>query len=293
MIILETPKVVSLKTKYGIMNVFKGDDPIGTCLYHYGEWADQEFDIIDKLVNKDSCCIDIGSNIGTHTIWLSHKCSNNLIFSFEPQFYIFLLLNSNILINNCFNVIPTRSFIFNENKFIKTIIDNPNHIKFNYGEFNINCIDETNPMDTQVIKLDDVDFLGNKIDFIKMDCEGTEKQVLESGKELILHDKPNMYIEFNELKGNDPVLETLKDFGYNCYWHVYTKFNPNNHNQFKTNIWITDDMKSSNDNISLYFESNAICIHKDKDNGLFAEYEPIVLGDNLTKYVIRHGLLEE
>ena len=293
MIVIDTPKEASLNTKYGLINVFKGDDPIGTCLHLYGEWADQEFDVIDKLVTEESCCIDLGANVGTHTVWLAQRCNKNFIFSFEPQFYIFLLLNSNIVMNNCFNVVPIRSFVADRNDFIKTVIHTPNYEKFNYGEFNINSVDETSNLSTQIMRLDDVDFLGKTIDFIKMDCEGTEVQVIESGKQLLTRDKPHMYIEFNGIEGNDLVLKAIKDLDYNCYWHVYPKFNTNNHNKHNENIWVYSHIKCNQENIPKFYESNMICIHKEKDDGRFKDFEQIELGDGLKKYVIRHGLLEE
>ncbi len=292
MIVIETPDVVSLNTKYGLLSVFKGDDPIGTCLHLYGEWADQEFDVLDKLLTTNSCCVDIGANVGTHTVWLAKRCPQGFIFSFEPQYYIHMLLNSNIIMNNCFNVVPVRSFISNENTYIKTIVNTPKHQKLNYGEFSINHKDESSLISTQVIQFDDFDFFNKKIDFIKMDCEGTEREVLLSAEKTILRDKPHMYVEFNGVEGNDLVLNTIENFEYNCYWHVYPKFNPDNFNKYENNIWVYDYEKCDEDHIPKYFEANMICIHKDNDDGQFNSYDKIKSGDNIVKYVIRHNLLD-
>jgi len=291
MIAFRTQYTATIQYKHGIITTFLGDDPIGTCLEYYGEWAEQEFDVIKKLVDQNSCCVDIGANVGTHTIWLSHTCNNNYVFSFEPQFYIYMLLNSNIMLNDCHNVIPNRAFIGNSNETLKSQIFDPRAEKLNYGEFNSNYTHESG-IPTLKMKLDDVDFLNKKIDFIKTDCEGLDIDVLLSGEKLITTDIPNMYVEFNGVDGNDEILRVVKDYGYNIYWHVYPKFNPDNHNKQTRNIYVHEGTSLSIDNISKFYESSMICVHKEKDQGLFDSHDAIELGDSLTNYLLRHKIIK-
>jgi len=294
--ILHNKYTLVTECKYGPMAYFKTDDPIGTCLYYYGEWAEQEFDVIDKLVTQTSNCIDLGANIGTHTIWLSKKCYKGYIFSIEPQFYIFQLLNTNIILNDATNCIPINSFVMNETGSIKVfaLIAPPEpNLKVNYGEFNIRKFANENGIETKITKLDDVHIHNKKIDFIKMDCEGSEKEVLISGEKLITKDKPHMYLEFNGKEGNDEVLCTLNDLGYNCYWHVYTKYNKNNYKNNELNVYLAidqQDTKPSIDLIEKFYEANMICIHKDSD---IVFENKILPGDNLTKFLLRNNMIIE
>lgn len=282
--------------KYGPMAFYKTDDPIGTCLYYYGEWAEQEFDVIDKLVTTESNCIDLGANIGTHTVWLSKRCHRGYVFSIEPQFYIFQLLNTNIILNDATNCIPTNSFIMNYNgteRMVALIAPPEPNIKINYGEFNIRRHESANGIKTNVMKLDDLDLHDKKIDFIKMDCEGSEKEVLLSGHDVITKNKPHMYLEFNGKEGNDEVLYALNDLGYTSYWHVYTKFNKNNFKNNDINVYLSLDQQDTVPTIELidkFFEGNIICIHKDNDISFDEKALP---GDNIIKYLLKHKMISE
>jgi len=294
--LLHNKYTIITECKYGPMAFYKTDDPIGTCLYYYGEWAEQEFEIIDKLVNTESSCIDLGANIGTHTVWLSKKCFRGYIFSIEPQFYIFQLLNTNIVLNDATNCIPINSFVMNYKgvKSMAALIAYPEpNVKVNYGEFNIRAHQNDNGIKTNVMKLDDLDIRDKRIDFIKMDCEGSEKEVLLSGQNLITKSKPHMYLEFNGKNGNDEVLYALNDLGYNCYWHVYTKYNKNNYKSNNINVYLALDKQDTKPSIELvdkFFEGNIVCVHKDND----IRFEHKVLpGDNMIKYLLKHKMIDE
>lgn len=274
--------------KHGMFSFFLNDDPIGTSLGIYGEWAEQEFDVIDKLITTDSNCLDIGANVGTHTIPLAKKCYKGFTFAIEPQFYIFQNLNTNIFINDCSNVIPYNVGISNDIDFTVGAVYNPSNIQgFNYGQFKITERAEEG-IGVSCVKLDQLELYGKSIDFIKMDVESHECSALLSGKQIITTDKPHMYIEFNDDDGNDEMLKILKQYGYNCYWHQYTKHNPNNHNKAKT-IWADNDVPKTVDTINNWYEANLIAIHKSKDTGMFSN--KINLGDNLVKYLQRNKLI--
>jgi len=284
-------------TKYGPMMFFKNDDPIGTCLAVYGEWAEQEFDVISQLVTPNTNCIDVGANIGTHSVWLSRKCTNGVIFSIEPQFYIFNFLITNLMLNDCMNCFTFKNFISDvDATFVTAPVLRPISDKFNYGEFNINlCTNNNNGVPTKIVRLDEIEYVDNyDIGFIKMDCEGVEGEVLKSGHKTITKNKPNLYIEFNGIKGNQSVVDILNDYGYNCYWHVYPKFNVNNHNKSDINVYLYEHeigVMPNVSNASRIFESNLICIHKDKDEGVFRdkiEYE-----DSIIKWLLRNNWITD
>ena len=289
--IYATKFLVMSPTKHGVFAFYLDDDPIGTCLYYYGEWAEQEFDIISKLVDVNTNCIDIGSNIGTHTVWLSKRCNQGHIFSIEPQFYIFQVLNTNLVLNDCFNVLPIHAGIANESGKCLTQIAYPKGYsqKQNYGEFSLLKQNSNEGYPIDIKQLDEIDYFKCDIGFIKMDCELMESNVLISGKKLINKDKPHMYIEFNWVDGNDEVLNILKDYGYNCYWHVYDKHNVNNFNKFETNIYVDHTISKTIEYIPRYYEANLIAIHKEKDKGMFTD--KIELGDNIVKWLVRHDMI--
>lgn len=293
---IRTKHTVITPCKHGVMAYYITDDPIGTCLYCYGEWAEQEFDVISKLINSNSNCIDVGANIGTHSIWFSRQCYNGYVFCIEPQFYIFQMLNTNLILNDATNCIPINSFILNKTGNIKVsalIAFSETNAKVNYGEFNIDKYTDINGINTNIMKLDDIDYLDKEINMIKMDCEGFEKEAILSGESLIKKDKPHMYLEFNSKVGNDDLLYTLNDMGYNCYWHVYTKYNKNNFKNNSLNVYLHADEQDINPTVELldkFYEANIVCIHKDSD---ITFDEKVLPGDNVVKYLLDRKMIDE
>jgi len=245
--------------KYGTFMHYVNDSPIGECLDVYGEWGEKEIELISQYLQPNHNVIDIGANIGTHTVFFSKRCNQGLIYSIEPQFYIFQILNANVSLNGAFNTKLYNSPVSNEFESVKLLHFPPfDNKKINYGEFKIHNVE--NGLETRCIKLDDH---FSNIQFIKLDVEGHELSCLKSGEKLIESDKPMMYIEFNNKQGNEELIEFLWSHGYKCYWHVTSKFSyPNFRNQ-KVNIWIDDQKIAPNlPLVEKFFEGNIFCVHE-------------------------------
>lgn len=288
-IIYRTNNLIIKNAKHGNFAFYLDDDPIGTCLFYYGEWAEQEFDVISKLVTPNTNCIDVGANIGTHTVWLSKHCPSGFIFAIEPQFYISQVLNTNITLNDCYNVVPLNIGIANTTGKMLVEVLHPTGLgnQQNYGQFSLlNQSTVERGVLIDIKKLDDIELYDYPIGFMKLDCELLEAHVLQSANRIITEYKPNMYIEFNRVEGNDEVLAILEDYGYNCYWHVYEKFKPDNFNNEKLNVWLDDTCTRTPPCVVKYFESNLIAIHKDNDKGEFTD--KIERGDNIISWLHRH-----
>lgn len=276
-------------TKHGQFVFFSNDDPIGACLSYYGEWAQQELDLFDSILTDSSNVIDVGANIGTHTVFFSKKCYNGNVVSVEPQLYISQILNTNILINGCFNVIPIRAACGSNNEEKRMINFNPFvSNKVNYGEFKVNS-DADRGLITDCIKLDNLLKLDIDFDLIKIDVEGMEADVIKGASKLITKYKPALYIEFNNKNGDDKLISLLQSIGYNSYWHVYTKHNPGNHNKKSKNVWEEDGFELREHNTHKRYEGNILCIHKSKKQP--EELVPVSAGDNIQKFLFNVGVL--
>ena len=259
--IMDNP-LVHTKSRHGQFIFFKNDDPIGACLQHYGEWAQPEFEFFDLFLKEDSCVIDVGANIGTHSVYFANKCPRGSIISIEPQVFIFNLLATNLTINQCFNAFPIHAAV--SGKEGKMQLENINPFvgdKVNYGEFNVNK-KANRGMFTNVITLDSLTNLG-KFDLIKLDVEGHEVQVLSGAKKIIKEHKPILYIEYNSKFNNDELFDAISSMGYIMYWHLYTKHNPDNFNK-ASNVWEPPNFVPTEDDFERKYEANAICVHKSK-----------------------------
>jgi hypothetical protein len=85
--------------------------------------------------------------------------------------------------------------------------------------------------------------LFDKVDFIKIDVEGYEKNVLSSMKKILLRDKPVLFVEiYQGINSNeDPMgtVEILIDMGYQAYivnkandLEKFTSHSDSNYNYF-------------------------------------------------------------
>lgn len=186
------------------------DDWITKEIKVQGDWEPELNNLFDKFITKTSNVIDIGAFIGTHTIKMAHNAKH--VYAFEANFNTFRLLQANLLINDISNVSTFNNAVGNDNK----VVDKMWHptIPINYGAMRINknehFINDFVNVNINMIRLDDIT-LNENVDFIKIDVEGCEEEVLQGGIELIKKCKPIIIIENWE---NKPY-ETLLQLGYN------------------------------------------------------------------------------
>ena len=157
-----------------------------------------ETEIVKSNVEKNDVVVDIGANIGYYTLLMAKL--NSHVHSYEPEFANFQLLKKNVIHNNFLsNVKLYNKAVSNFNGKSKLFLSEftPGEHTLNHDRFDGKKFVE---VDVTKITLD-------RIDFAKIDVEGSELHVLEGMKSL-----PNkILIEFNSLylKGSG---SNYKDF---------------------------------------------------------------------------------
>ncbi len=164
---------------------------------------------IQNLINsnKKKVLVDIGANIGSVTLPLAKIFKSSTIISVEPTNYAFLKLKKNISLN------------FQLKKRIKLynifISNKKNDVNFIHSSWNFSSNYKKHKVHLGILKRTSnrkktlTQLLKNvkkNIDFIKIDVDGYEIDVLKSGKKVIKKYKPIIYFEFA------PYL--YKEFGY-------------------------------------------------------------------------------
>lgn len=239
--------------KYGKILFNKHDIYIGKSLFVYGEYSEAEIDFFKKVLVPGNTAIEIGTNIGSHTVALSKIVGNKgKVLAFEPQQVIFQTLCSNIALNNIQNTLTFPVALGEKNQDIHLpIVDysNPN----NFGGISLKEQKQSNTQIVEQKKLDDYIKYVHNVDFIKIDVEGMENSVLKGGKKLIQKFKPVMYIENDRIEKSKELIETLWDYGYDLIWHYPKFYNPKNFYEVKNNVF--GDLTSF----------NMVCIHKNSD----------------------------
>ena len=153
--------------------------------------------VIKLLVNSKSNTLDVGANIGTHSIILSQTASEGQVFSFEPQSLVYSLLQNNLLLNQCSNV---TTYKFALAKTSNNVISMES-FSFNGNQVNNGAlrVDKSNITKGDLVLTKSLDsFSFPKIDFIKLDIQGAELDALGGAEKLISRDRPVIFIEIEE-----------------------------------------------------------------------------------------------
>jgi len=192
--------VDSVTYLYGINEIFK------TNIYKFNSSSNEPF------------IIDCGSNIGLSVIYFKQLYPHSIIKAFEPDPNIFKTLTFNV-----------KSFGFKDVELHQKAIWKQNEI-LNFkqeGGFSgripmIN--DEHNIIDVEAISLQEI--IGSKkIDFLKIDIEGAEYEVLKSCKDN-LQNVEHIFIEYHSHKDEKQtlheILEILQNQGFR--YHVLEAF---------------------------------------------------------------------
>lgn len=163
---------------------------------------------LDIFINEKSNILDIGANIGNHSLYWGKVRNVNSIHCFEPIKSTFDILKKNIEINNLSDKVTLHNVAVGDNTTKGSISWYKAH---NIGATGIK---ESKDGEFDIIRIDDIKFK-NKIDFIKIDVEGFELKALAGMKELIKRDKPVMIVE-SYGEAIPKVIKFLENLGYEC-----------------------------------------------------------------------------
>jgi len=174
--------------------------------------------------------LDCGANIGVHTVeWARAMNGWGKVVAFEAQERIFYALAGNIAINNCRNATAANVAVGAKSGVLRIPdLDYDSPASFGSlelrgqpggGEFIGQSIDyERLSKEVRIIALDDLKL--ERWDFVKIDVEGMELEVLQGAAESISRHKPIMIIETIK-SGAEAVAAFLEPLGYRTWpWGI-------------------------------------------------------------------------
>lgn len=229
-------EVERVTTRYGRLYVASGDTVIGRSLKIYGEWAEDEISAYAALLKDGETILDVGANIGTHAIALASRFPQSEVVAFEPQPLAFSLLAANSLAARTGNVYPRNCGCAESDRIVHASTDYDS-IQWNVGAFSLRDADDRQPgAPMLLVGLDGVTF-SRRVQFIKIDVEGMEGEVLAGAKELIGRDRPVIYFEVLDIERLAAARSLLTGLGYELRWLQSEAFNPRNFRLNLENIW--------------------------------------------------------
>lgn len=230
-----------------------------TAGYSVNDFEYFERSVMKKHIKKGDIVLDIGANIGFYTVLFSKWVGETgRVYAFEPDKTNFKILKLNVKKNNCKNVILYNLAVYSKNKTLNF------YLSPKLGEHSL--IPEFYTKITKV-KVATVDSLiKTKIDFIKMDIEGSEAHALKGMKKLIeMNNEMKMFLEYSPylirrsgLKPKSFLKQLEKDF--KLYWvnNPKKRVMPLNKEFRKTFLENNKLLKNNTTN-----QTNILCIKKE------------------------------
>lgn len=188
---------------------------IGWVGYLTGEFEKKELEICKELINDKDIVLDIGANIGSHSVYFADCTPNGKVIAFEPSGETLSYLNKNTA--GISNIVVQQLAIGNFNGFVD-FYECDNDAMNGMKDTGRSAIKDK--ITTVCLKGDDFIRMINlpKVDFIKIDVEGLEHQVLEGLSQTIDQHKPIIFCEIVKAQNsnNDPsaTIDYLISKGY-------------------------------------------------------------------------------
>ena len=246
--------------RHGVVCYNQNDMYIGKSFDLYGEFSEEEISLFRLLVKDKDVVLDIGANIGPHTLFLAKAVGpNGQVHAFEPQRIIFQTLCANMALNHI-----TNAFCYNialgEHSGTVFVPQVRPWEKFNFGGLSLG-----NYQLGEVVDVKTIDGLNlSKCNFIKIDTEGMELDVLMGASNTIKTLQPILYVENDRKDKSAALTKYIDSLGYDMYWHKPPLYNPENFFNNPENVF--------GDIVSL----NMICLPRSR-GGVLQKYEKVVV----------------
>jgi len=198
-------------TKFGLITLYKNERYIGSKFKKGIYWDEDTLMKLREHVPPNRNVLEIGGHCGTSSIvYSSFLNDDKKVYVYEPQRNMYNLLVKNITQNNLQDkIIPNNSGVFcYEGKGKMNNIDldggggevlkrynEENNLDCNFGGIGLGKSGE----DIDLTTIDNMNL--TDIGFIHCDAQGSENFIFSKGLETILHNRPVIFYENNELYG--------------------------------------------------------------------------------------------
>jgi FkbM family methyltransferase len=191
-------------------------DLIGWNVFFFSGYEQNTNNILQQYIRPGDTVVEAGANIGTETILLANLVGDTgKVYAFEPNRNVFnrLSYNANIL-NQKTNVVCFDQALGEKNDIIRF------HIypeSFPNSGMSSKYHPSPDVVDVRQVTLDSLlkDSTLTRVDFIKMDVQGAELDVLLGATETLSRFKPYVFLEAHEHQNE--LFKTLVTAGYRVH----------------------------------------------------------------------------
>lgn len=158
-------------------------------------WEQSQLQKVRRYIKPYARVLDIGANIGNHSVFFALFCDVVEVVAFEPQKTCGDVFMRNVALNHLEDKVRLQDRALGAEvgkmSIVRTQSANSGGVTFR--------ADPSGAYD--VTTLDACAF--DRIDFLKIDVEGAQLDVLRGGQETLRRDKPVIWVEMNSMQGQD------------------------------------------------------------------------------------------
>jgi len=178
--------------------VYSLRDIMGRAIFLHGCTEYGTAHLMQKLIEPDWVCVDIGANRGEYTVIMARHASRGHVYAFEPVDPIYERLGANVQLNRLDNVTTAHkaihrydgmcSFFVNPyrgNSGLSSLSPSEYYAGEGLEEREVPCV-------TLDVALESI----KKIDLLKIDVEGHEIDVLQGAEHILDSLQPTVIFEF-------------------------------------------------------------------------------------------------
>ena len=210
--------------RHGLMLYNINDQYVGRSLDLYGEFSEGETAIFRQLLRPGDIALEIGANIGAHTVFLAKTVGETGgVLALEPQRLVYQILVANVALNSLTNVWPMQLAAGSAPGQVRVPDLDPRQ-SHNFGGLQLGGSDVGDAV--PVVRGDDLGLVRCRL--IKVDVEGMELDVLKGCAGTIAKFSPALYVENDRPDRSAELARYIDSLGYAMFWHRPPLFNPDN-----------------------------------------------------------------
>ena len=169
---------------------------IGSVYAVGGNWEAEEKEFFKARLRTGMTVVDIGANIGDYTLVASRGVGDSgMVYAFEPDPVSYSLLERNIRLNNCENVVPYNLAITDSVGERTLYLDSEDSGRQSLSAANVREVAECVRSRTETLD-HFFENLATKPDFIKIDAQGAEGLILQGAQNLLRKQDLQVIMEF-------------------------------------------------------------------------------------------------
>lgn len=172
---------------------------------------------LDRFVSDDSVIVDIGAHIGSFVLAAAARWSRCKIYCYEPSFSSYSLLEANIERNS------VNARVFSVRTAVGATSGTATFYELQEGSCE-NSMCYVSGADKQIVDVksfdDVVASVGGLVDLLKIDCEGSEYEIILESKAFSWIGVKAVLLEYHPVKEHnvEQLRNVLLELGFECVW---------------------------------------------------------------------------